>query len=300
MSEILEILGLPFLLCLLMAVVLGYLGIHVLKREVIFVDISLAQIAAVASILAHIVFKAHSNSVTAYVLAAAFIAVTSAFYAVVRKKVKHISLEAIIGVTYAIAAAAALFLLGIAPGGHLHVQQMLAGNLLWVNLSDIMTTAAVFSAVTICFLLCRNPLSAVTRTYQKKDVDVSWKTMWWDFFFYMFLGVVIISAVKMAGIVVVFAYLVIPAAIAFLFARQTVNRLIIIWSAAVLASIGGLLFSYYLDFSVGPSIAAFLGGALILAALLKSLTAHLSKKKEFNTAKPNEPYSYQTDTSSDK
>ncbi len=271
MLEIIEILGMPFIACLLMAVVLGYFGIHVLKREVIFVDISLAQIAAVASILAHITFKSHGNSLTAYILAVGFIVFTSAFYALAQKKITQISLEAIIGVTYAIAAATALFLVGVAPGGHIHVQHMLAGTLLWTSSSDVLWMTVVFSTVCVFVFLCRKPLHAVTQGYQEKSVVQSHKTLWWDFIFYVLLGMVIISAVKNAGIVVVFAYLIIPAAISFLFTRQTTSQLFIIWTTAILASIGGLLFSYYLDLSVAPSIAALLGVQLILAVVAKKV-----------------------------
>ncbi len=276
MLEIVEILGLPFLACVLMAVVLGYFGIHVLKREVIFVDISLAQIAAVASILAHIIFKSHNDSLTVYILAVGFIVFISAFYALVRKKITQISLEAIIGVTYAVAAATALFLVGVAPGGHIHVQHMLAGTLLWINASEIIWITIVFSAICLCVFLCRKPLHAVTQDYQEKLEIGLYKTLWWDFIFYVLLGTVIISAVKIAGIVVVFAYLIIPAAISFLFARQTTSQLFIIWVAAILASIGGLLFSYYLDFSVAPSIAALLGVELILTAIAKKMFINTS------------------------
>ncbi|MBN1765103.1 MAG: metal ABC transporter permease [Sedimentisphaerales bacterium] len=270
MSEILEILSLPFLACLLMGSVLGYFGIHVLKREVIFVDISLAQIAAVGSILAHMLFKVHGNSLLAYGLAVFFVILVGCFYALARRRVTQISLEAIIGVTYAIAAAAALFLVGIAPGGHLHVQRMLAGTLLWVSPSDIIQSAVIFTAVCLCFYIWRKPLTAITEVYQE-TTNESRHAIGWDSLFYALLGIVIISSVKMAGVVVVFAYLIIPATIALLFTRRTAGQLLIIWSMAFLASIAGLLFSYFFDFSVGPSIGAFMGGQVIIAGIISKL-----------------------------
>ena len=125
MQPIIQMFGLPFIACVMMVMILGHLGIHVLKREVIFIDIALAQTAAVGSIIAHLVFGVHGDSLTAYVSAYGFVLLVSGFYALVRNRVVQIPLEAVIGVSYAIAGAGALFLVGTAPGGHVHIQEML-------------------------------------------------------------------------------------------------------------------------------------------------------------------------------
>lgn len=133
MPQLIEIVGLPFLACIMMGSILGYLGIHVLKREVIFVDIALAQVAAVGAIVSHLVFKTSDNSALSYVCSLAAVFCVGAFYAITRASITQISLEAIIGISYAITTAAALFLVGVAPGGHIHIQQLLSGNLLWTS-----------------------------------------------------------------------------------------------------------------------------------------------------------------------
>jgi len=265
--SMIQILGLPFLVFILMSFILGYLGIHVLKREVIFIDIALAQVAAVGSIIAHLAFEVHGDSLVAYVCSFGCVLITAIFYAVIRSKIFQISLEAIIGISYAIAAAAVLFLVGIAPGGHIHVQNILSGSLLWTSWRDVLVCLLVFSASGLCFCIIRKPLSNVSNSYQQAP-EKRTGTIFWDFIFYLLLGIVITLSVRMGGVVVAFAYLIIPATISVIISSRLALQLMIIWAAATVASITGLLFSYYLDFSIGPSIAMFLGCELILTAVI--------------------------------
>ena len=270
MLPIIQILGLPFLACILMSSILGYLGTHVLKREVIFIDIALAQIAAVGSIAAHMAFEAHGDSPTAYLCSFGCVLLAAAFYAFVRSRVFHISLEAVIGISYAIAAAAALFLVGIAPGGHMHIQHILSGSLLWAGWRQIITSLIVFSVIGCSFYLIRKPITEISNGYQK-DRTKGLRAAVWDFIFYVLLGVVITLSVQVGGIVVVFAFLIIPATISATLASRLSLQITIIWTSAVLASLAGLLFAYYLDFSIGPAIAMFLGCELIIVGFVNKL-----------------------------
>lgn len=266
MTDIIQVVGLPFLACLAMTGILSYLGIHVLKREVIFIDIALAQTAAVGAIVAHLAFGAHGDSVLAYACAFGFILVMAAFYSLVRSRAVQIPLEAIIGVSYAIAAAAALFLVGVVPGGHVHVHEMLAGSILWTTWKDILLCALVFSAVGLCFYLLRRPLGRMSDDYDGAHRE-GMKVVRWDFLFYALLGVVITLAVRIAGVVVVFAFLIIPATASALFSANVRKRLAIAWVSGAAASLLGIVFAYELDFSVGPSVALFLGLVLVLSSL---------------------------------
>jgi zinc/manganese transport system permease protein len=270
MLPIIQILGLPFLACILMSSILGYLGTHVLKREVIFIDIALAQIAAVGSIAAHMAFEAHGDSYTAYLCSFGCVLLAAGFYAFVRSRIFQISLEAVIGISYAIAAAAVLFLVGIAPGGHIHIQHVLSGSLLWVGWRQIIVSLVVFSAVGVCFYLIRKPIAEISNSYQKGAVK-NLKLVFWDFIFYALLGVVITLSVQIAGVVVVFAYLIIPATISAVFSTRLRLQLAIVWVTAIIASLGGLLFAYQCDFSIGPAIAMFLGCELIIVGLIRKL-----------------------------
>jgi zinc/manganese transport system permease protein len=262
MPQIIQILGLPFLACALMSTILGYLGTHVLKREVIFIDIALAQIAAVGSIAAHLAFEVHGDSPLAYMCSLSCVLFAAAFYAVIRNRILQISLEAIIGISYALSAAAALFLVGIAPGGHVHIHHILSGSLLWTGWRQIVVGTTVFSAVGLCFYLIRKPVTNISNTYQSGSSRGT-RVVFWDFVFYLLLGIVITLCVQIGGVVVVFAYLIIPATVSAAASPRLGPQLAIAWTVAITASLLGLLFAYYLDFSVGPAIALLLGCELI-------------------------------------
>lgn len=267
MLQIIQILGLPFLACVLMSTILGYLGIHVLKREVIFIDIALAQVAAVGSIGAHLAFEAHGDSPVSYVCSFSCVLLAAAFYAVIRNRISQISLEAIIGISYALAAAGVLFLAGIAPGGHIHIHHILAGSLLWTGWGQIIVGSVVFSVVGVCFVLIGKPIKEISESYRNGSSKGT-RVVFWDFIFYLLLGVVITLSVQIGGIVVVFAYLIIPATISAAILPRLGLQLTTVWGTAIAASLMGLLFAYYLDFSIGPSISLFLGGELILVSLV--------------------------------
>ncbi len=265
MSQLVQILGWPFMMCLIIGTILGYFGIHVLKREVIFIDIAVAQVAAVGSIAAHLLFDAEEDTLISYVFSLCCVLLIAAFYALARKKIVRISIEAVIGISYAITAAGAMFLIGLAPG-HAHAEEMLAGKLLWVTKEHIVVCLVVFTAVAFCLYIIRKPLSQISRNYEEA-VTEGLKVVWWDFLFYGLLGVVITLAVRFTGIVTVFSFLIIPATISALFSAHWGLRMFIAWAAATVASLGGLLFAYFFDFSVGPAIALFLGMVLTIAAI---------------------------------
>ena len=270
MLQLIQIVGLPFLACVMMSSVLGYLGIHVLKREVIFVDIALAQVAAVGVIVSHMIFDVHGDSALSYVCSLAAIFIMAVFYAFARTSIMEISIEAIIGISYAIAAAAALFLVGMKPGGHIHIQHILSGSLLWTDGRDVVTEAITFSAVGFCLYLVRKPLMSLSESYRNTR-PMGARAIFWDLLFYLLVGLVITLSVQMGGVVLVFAYLIIPATISAVFTSRLGMQLIIISITAVSASIFGLLFAYYLDFSVGPAIALMLWTELIIVAAIGKL-----------------------------
>ncbi|HIJ67165.1 MAG TPA: metal ABC transporter permease [Planctomycetes bacterium] len=273
--QIIQILGLPFLACVIMGVILGYMGISVLKREVIFVDIALAQIAAVGSIAAHLALEVHGDCLTGYASSLAFVLLAAVFYAFVRRRVFQLSLEAVIGISYAIAAAGALFLVGIAPGGHLHVQTMLSGSLLWATWRDVITAVVLFSLVGFCFFIFRRPFKRISDNYYEA-VTEGMNVICWDFAFYALLGVVITLAVRIAGVVAVFAFLIIPATTSAIVSPGGTGRIVITWLVSILASVGGLLFAYYLDFSIAPSIVLFL---VLLLIIVSIISKYLQRQK---------------------
>ncbi len=268
--DTISLLGLPFIVALEMTVILGYVGIHVFKREIIFIDIAMAQVAAVGAIAAHLAFEAHSDSVIGYVSAFGATLVIAGFYSLVRRWNIGIPLEAIIGVTYAIAAALALFLVGVSPGGHVHIHQMLAGSILWATPKDVLLCGVVFTFAGLCFYFFRKPFAKISDDYEGA-IRQGMKTAMWDFIFYALVGLIITIAVRIAGVIVVFTFLIIPATLSAVFSENWNKRLIITWVTGAIATGIGLLFADVFDFSVGPSIAFFLGIALAFAASLRQM-----------------------------
>lgn len=268
MMNVISTLGIPFIMCLITAFVLGYLGLHVLKREVIFIDIAMAQIAAVGAIAGHIFWGIPHNSVAAFGISFASALVAALFFAVARRRISAISLEVVIGISYAAAASGALFLIGKCAAGHTHIQDMLTGNLLWINTKDLMWSVILFGLAGFFFHLFRRPFQRISDDYERA-VHERVPVVLWDFIFYALCGAVIAQAVRTAGVIVTFIFLIVPATISALFSEGWKARLFIAWAFAAGASLFGLLFSYYFDFSTGVSVSLFVGISLVFGAMLK-------------------------------
>lgn len=268
MTEVLIFLIPPFLACAVILILLAYLGIHVIKREIIFIDIALAQIAAVGATVAHLFLGVENGTGIAYAVSFAFTVIAALFFAQIDRRITRISHEAIIGVSYAIAAAMALFLLAMSAGGDIHMEHMLTGSILWATWNDILLCSGLFAAVGLFHILFRRRFIDISNNYQRRHENISGKTALWDFLFYMSLGLVITFSVKIAGVLVIFSFLIIPAVFSALFANSWKNRILIGWGIGLFAVVCGLLFSYSCDFSTGPSVIMFLGLFLVTAAVL--------------------------------
>ena len=207
MWEVIQFLILPFVACATILSLLGYLGIHVLKREIIFIDIALAQIAAVGATFAHIYLGTEENSILAYLCAFGFTVLASIFFAQMDKRITQISTEAVIGVSYAIAAAAALFILAMAAGGDVHMEHMLTGSILWAKWQDILSIAVLFGFVGLLHFIFRKHFIRISEDY-REAIGRGEKAVWWDFLFYVSMGIVITFSVKIAGVLVIFSFLI--------------------------------------------------------------------------------------------
>ena len=260
-----SMLGLPFLACILLSLVLGYLGLHVLKREVIFIDIAVAQIAALGALAGHLFLGVPGDSVRALSCGIGATFVAAIFFAVARRRAAQLPIEAIIGITYAISAGGALFMIGKGTGGHTHVQDMLSGALLWVKGPELLGTGVAFAVVGACFGLFRKPFQRISDAYAEA-VAAGIPVVWWDFLFYALCGIVITLAVRLAGVVVVFCFLIIPATVSAMFSTRWGIRMMITWLVGVIGAGSGLLFAQGLDFSAGVCVALFLGIVLAVCA----------------------------------
>jgi len=269
MLDVVQFMLAPFAACLTLIGIHGYFGVHVLKREIIFIDIAMAQIAALGITVAYLLHINPESSIT-YFFSLGFTTVTAVIFAMLRGEKLKIPLEAIIGLSYAIATTAAVILIDKAAGSHEHIKEMLVGSILWVKWSEILKSAIIYSIVGAFHYIYRNKFLLVTENFRlAKEKGINVKLV--DFFFYFTLGIVVMHSVRIGGILVVFAFLVIPASISALFSKKWTSRIIIGWVTGTIVSVFGLYLSWKLDVPSGPSVILFLGIFLFIAALLRKL-----------------------------
>ncbi len=270
LPESLAFMALPFLACLILTGIHTYLGLHVIEREVIFVDLSLAQIAALGSTYAFIL-GFHTGSGMSYAISLVFTVFGAAVFALSRLGERDIPQEAVIGIAYACASSITLLLIGRAPHGAEHVKEMLTGSILWVSGGTVVETARIYSLVGVFHVVLFRVFSFISLDPAgARASGLSIRT--WDFLFYLSFGFVITSSVAVAGVLLVFAFLVIPSVMSALFTRRTGRRLLIGWAAGTVVSVLGLVISYTLDFSSGPAVVTVFGAALVLAAGVRRVT----------------------------
>ena len=261
MLEIAQFLAAPFAACLVLVAILGYLGLHVLLREVIFVDLALAQIAALGTIVAFLLHH-EPGSPTALAFSFGATLLGAAVFAFTRNEEGRVPQEAIIGITYVIASALAIILADRAPEGAEHIKEVLAGAILWVTWDTVIRDLIVVAVVGAFHYAFRKRFAAISERPHDAGIR-GWSLRWWDFLFYASFGVVVTIAVDVAGILMVFAYLVAPAILALGSSARWGVRLLIAWTAGIAASAIGLAASYRWDFPSGPAIVCALGVFLV-------------------------------------
>jgi zinc/manganese transport system permease protein len=267
--EALALLGVPLLAALLLVGIHTLLGLHVLTRRIVFVDLALAQIAALGATLAFLLgYPPQSPGAFGYsllfTLGGAVLLTWSRAWSGAR-----ISPEAIVGVIYVVSAAAAVLLVDRAPQGAEHLKQILTGNILTVTPLDLAKLALLYAAVGVVHVVWRRPLWGLSRGAPL--ARGSGPVWWWDFVFYALFGLVVTSSVAVAGVLLVFSFLIMPAAIGWLYSGRADRALVIGWLAGVLASGLGLAASYAWDLPTGAAMVCMFGAVLALAALAKPL-----------------------------
>ncbi len=254
----------PFVACMVLVAIHSYLGLHVIARGVIFVDLSLAQMAALGTTFG-LLLKVAPDSTTARLLALAFTLIGAALFAATRSRGKgRVPQEAIIGIVYVVASAAVLLIADKAPRGEDVVKDILVGSILWVTWPTIAKLAAAYFGIGVFLFLLRHRFETVSYEPEKADA-LRWRIRWLDFWFYAAFGIVITFSVPLGGVLMVFSFLVVPAVTAFLFTRHPRLLTIISWSTGAIASAVGLGLSYKYDLPTGPVIVCTFGAILLLA-----------------------------------
>ena len=264
-ADLLSLLWVPFLMCLVLTGIHAYLGVHVLAREVVFVDIALAQIAALGATAAFLfgydldTWESYASGLTATVLGALVLALT-------RTRHRHVSQEAIIGIVYAVSSAGAVLLADRAPHGAEHVRAMLVGSLLSVRAGEVAKVALLYAAIGLLHWFCRRPFFLIS-TDPDAAFGQGWRVRLWDFVFYASFGVVVTSSVRVAGVLLVFSYLIVPALAGVAFGGSVTGRLIIGWGFGTLVSILGMVASAALDLPTGATVVCTFGLTLLVFAV---------------------------------
>jgi zinc/manganese transport system permease protein len=254
----------PLVACMVIVAIHSYLGLHVIAREVIFVDLSLAQMAALGSTVA-IFAGAEPDSRASFAYALGFTTIGAVLFALTRSHGKgRVPQEAIIGIVFVVASAAAILVADKAPRGGEAIKDILVGSLLWVGWPAIGRLAAVYVVVGIFHWVLRHRFLTISFEPEKAEAN-GWSIRLWDFWFYLSFGLVITFSVPIVGVLLVFSFLVVPAAIAFQFTRRRGILAILAWIAGVIASAGGIGVSFKYDLPTGPVVVCVFGLLLLVA-----------------------------------
>lgn len=259
----------PIVACVLLPWLLVYLGLHVVQRGIIFIDIAMAQMASLGICVA-VLFHVDLGSWLTFAIALGFTLLGAAVFSVTGKRTSQVPQEAVIGIAYVVAAAAAVLLLSRAAEGDEQIKQMLVGNILLVTPLEVWKCFGLFGAVGVLhFLLRRNFLLV---SYDRDGAYAKGlRVRWWDFLFYAAFGLVVTSFVRIAGVLLVFSYLIVPAVCGINLAGSLSRRLLVGWFIALIGGVGGLFFSFWWDLPSGAAIVCTFGALLILVSVISLL-----------------------------
>src|SRR5246500_2449215 len=259
----------PFVASLILTGIHAYLGLHVVERGVIFVDLALAQIAALGATVA-IVAGMDPHGRSSYWISLGFTFLGAAIFAFARTRRGHIPQEAFIGIAYSVASAIAILLMSKATGETEHLKDMLVGNILAVSWPEVRKTALLYSGVAVFPLIFRKKSLLISMNHNKAE-QLGFNVRFWDFLFYASFGFVVTSSVAIAGVLLVFCYLIVPSVGAMLFADRIGTRLAIGWTMGTLVSALGCYCSVFFDTPTGATIVCTFGAVLVLMAIVKAL-----------------------------
>ena len=265
MLEALDIMKWPLLACLLLPGLLVYLGLHIVRREIIFVDLALAQVAALGTCVG-ILLHYEASSWSTYALSLGFTFVGAAIFTMTRTHNHRVPQEALIGIVYVVTAALGILLLSRSPEGNEELRRTLIGEVLLVTPGQVLRTFALYAGIAAVHWIFRKKFFAISFEPDRAEAE-GLSIRWWDFLFYAMFGWVVTSFVQIGGVLLVFSFLIVPAVVANFLAHGLRTKLLIGWATATVASVAGLYASYVLDLPTGAAIVCTLGIALVLTIL---------------------------------
>ena len=263
MSGTLDFFAIQIVLLFIVTSVHTYLGLHVIRRGIVFSDLSLDQLAAFGVIVG-IGLGIQGGSVGSYVVSFVAVLIGSVLLAYVKPRNENIPHEAVIGIVYGLALVASIMVADKISGGIAYVTQTLAGVMLWVNWALVMVTVAVYIVLSVFHYCFRSRFISIT-----EGKGSSTNENFWDLLFFVSLGIITVLIVPIAGVLLAYAFLMIPAAIASLFTKDWGRALCIGWGVGFIASMAGLFSSYFFDLPYGPTLVLALGLFFVCALALR-------------------------------
>ncbi len=266
MLEALTIMKWPLLACLLLPGLLVYCGMHIVKREIIFVDLALAQVAALGACVA-ILMGHEPGEWQGYAWSLGFTLVGAAIFTLTRAHDHRVPQEALIGITYVVAAAFGILLLSRNPEGNEELRRTLVGDILVVQGGQVMKTFALYAVIGAVHFVFRKKFMLISFEPERAERE-GVPVRAWDFLFYALFGLIVTSFVQIGGVLLIFTYLIVPACCANFLCDRMGPRLATGWLVATLGSIGGIVASYQLDLPTGAAVVCSLGVLLVLSGIL--------------------------------
>lgn len=268
MYEFVDLMFKPFLACLILTGMHAYLGLHVVQRGVIFVDLALAQIAAFGTTVGFL-FGWGLHSTGSYLIALACSFVGAALFSFTRRRQQIVPQEALIGIVYAIAAAASIVVLSRAPEGGEELKSLMVGHLLFVDWPEIIKITVLYAVIGLIHYFARRPLLLIS-TDAETAYRGGWRVGWWDFLFYSSFGFVVTSSTELAGVLLVFSFLIVPAVCGVFLADEFRARLGIGWLCGAVTSICGVALSYLWDLPTGATVVCTFGVTVLICAAARA------------------------------
>jgi zinc/manganese transport system permease protein len=269
LGDALALLALPFAASVVFVLMHAYLGVHVLRRRIVFADLALAQLSALGATVAFANGYA-ATSAAGFGYALLFTAIGAAILTLTRSLARYLSQEAFVGIVYVVATAATILVVDRAPQGAEHVKKILIGSILTVEPADVAKFALLYAVIGFLHWLARRPLLALSE--ETSPAGRTWLAIWvCDFAFFLSFAIVVTSSVTTAGVLLVFSLLIVPAVIGSIFSDKLSAVLLIAWSVGIAASAVGLAGSYALDLPTGAAMVTAQAGFLLLAGLVKVL-----------------------------
>jgi len=267
--ENLELLTIPFFACLIISSIHCYMGLHIVKRGVIFVDLALAQCAVLGTSIASL-NGYEPDSYQAYALSICFTLLGAAVFSLGTFKNKLVPHEAIIGIVYVVVSSISILVLDRSPHGLEEIKSMLVGSILFVTWKDIFGLLGVYIVLGILCSIFHKRFWTLSASIHTSNGQMNSKL--WNFIFYAIFGIMVTRSVMYAGVLLVFSFLVIPAVCSFLFVNKFITAMIVAWGLALLGSFSGLFASGFFDLPTGAAIVTAFGGILFVCTVMQLLT----------------------------